>query len=289
MDFKKHLEGKQFSINTVRAYTRKTSVFLDWLKEENIIVEECSYGDMLVYMRRLNQNGHSKRYVNAQLGIIRHYFRYLIKQGKMKDNVADGLQVRGVSRRLPHDLLSKDVLMKLYQEFPCASITGKRNKVILGLMVEQGLKTEELAKLLPEHVMVEEGKIYVPGSRRSNSRYLKLAAYQVLELHKYMEKTRALILEVMEKESEFLFVSMGSANHFRGIMEKLIKNIRDFMPEIKSSMQIRSSVIALWLEEYNLREVQYMAGHRYVSSTEKYLLTGLDDLRSDVDNYFPLQ
>jgi integrase/recombinase XerD len=57
---------------------------------------------------------------------------------------------------------------------------------------------------------------------------------------------------------------------------------------IESVQQIRTSVITHWLKHYNLREVQYMAGHRYVSSTEAYLINDLDDLQEDINKYHPI-
>jgi len=53
----------------------------------------------------------------------------------------------------------------------------------------------------------------------------------------------------------------------------------------KSIDQIRASVIVHWLKLYNLRKVQVMAGHRYISSTENYKANNLDDLKEDINNY----
>ena len=55
-----------------------------------------------------------------------------------------------------------------------------------------------------------------------------------------------------------------------------------------SLKQIRASVITNWLKHYNLRQVQIMAGHRYVSSTEAYQTNDLEDLRSGIEKYHPL-
>lgn len=54
-------------------------------------------------------------------------------------------------------------------------------------------------------------------------------------------------------------------------------------------MQIRSNVITHWLKSYNLRQVQYMAGHKHVSSTEHYQLNNLDNLQSKLEKYHPLR
>jgi site-specific recombinase XerD len=68
----------------------------------------------------------------------------------------------------------------------------------------------------------------------------------------------------------------------------LFKAIRKTNPEIQNPKQIRASAITNWLKNYNLRQVQYMAGHKYVSSTERYQLNNLDNLQSKLEKYHPL-
>ncbi|MCK7560220.1 hypothetical protein MKQ70_37055 [Chitinophaga sedimenti] len=51
---------------------------------------------------------------------------------------------------------------------------------------------------------------------------------------------------------------------------------------------MRASVIVHWLRKYDLRTVQYMAGHKYVSSTEAYRKYLLDGLQADVMKYHPI-
>jgi integrase/recombinase XerD len=48
-------------------------------------------------------------------------------------------------------------------------------------------------------------------------------------------------------------------------------------------------MITHWLKHYNLRQVQYMAGHKYVSSTERYQQNNLDKLQGQVEKYHPLE
>ena len=55
--------------------------------------------------------------------------------------------------------------------------------------------------------------------------------------------------------------------------------------QVKCVKQIRASVITGWLKVYNLRKVQYFAGHRFVSSTENYLINNLEDLNEDNNKY----
>jgi len=288
MDFRTFLEKKQYSIQTIEGYLRVVEMILDWFKSEDLKPENARYADMLTYIRYASNKGHSKRYINEQLTVARHYFNYLIKKGKAKDNIAINLHIQGVSRRLPHNLLDEEKMGTIYEKYPAKGLAGKRNKVILGMMVYQGLNTEELSKLEAEHIQLAAGKIYVPGGRRSDSRILPLAAHQVLELKDYMERTLPLILELAEKETDKIFTSTGQSKRFNSVITKLIQNVQKYVPEVTSAKQIRMSVITHWLEKFNLREVQYMAGHRYVSSTERYLLTSLDDLKNDLDEFHPM-
>jgi len=52
--------------------------------------------------------------------------------------------------------------------------------------------------------------------------------------------------------------------------------------------QIRTSVIIHWLKQHQLRKTQYLAGHKYISSTEKYVQDDLESLHETVNNYHHL-
>ena len=58
-------------------------------------------------------------------------------------------------------------------------------------------------------------------------------------------------------------------------------------PKVKHAMQIRQSVIAEWLKTKDLRMVQYMVGHKYVSTTERYQVNNLEDLEEALNKYHP--
>ncbi len=52
--------------------------------------------------------------------------------------------------------------------------------------------------------------------------------------------------------------------------------------------QLRASVITDWIKALNLWEAQYRAGHRYVSSTEAYLVNDLEGMAEDVARFHPI-
>ncbi len=57
----------------------------------------------------------------------------------------------------------------------------------------------------------------------------------------------------------------------------LLRQLHKQDPSIESLHQLRASRIRICLGQSNLLEVQYKAGHRYVSSTERYKDDGMED------------
>jgi len=52
--------------------------------------------------------------------------------------------------------------------------------------------------------------------------------------------------------------------------------------------QIRAPVITNWLKQYNLRKVQVLAGHRFISSIERYVEDDLENLQEVINNFHPI-
>jgi integrase/recombinase XerD len=69
----------------------------------------------------------------------------------------------------------------------------------------------------------------------------------------------------------------------------IVSQAKKLNPEIIDSRQIRTSVIMNWLKQYNIRQVQYMAGHKSIRSTEQYRSQDLSDLTKQLELFHPLK
>ena len=231
--------------------------------------------------------------MNHQLGALKIYFNYLIDQEQRFDNPIENINIRGVKRTLNHNLLEPEELEDLYYsykteriEFPSSPSVAIRNKVITGLMVYQGLNATALKSLTIENIRLEKGVLYIPSTRKTNSRTLELKSWQILPLVQYLEKHREILQEELKNYSQALF-SLNS-DRFDIITLHLFKRLKRINHKVTNVKQIRASVITNWLKTYNIREVQYMAGHRYISSTERYLQDDLENLHELIENLHPI-
>jgi integrase/recombinase XerD len=158
---------------------------------------------------------------------------------------------------------------------------------MLGLLIYQGIATEDIKNLEVKHLELREGKITIPGTKRSNERTLKLEPHQIFDLYDYVNEIRKEILNLTKKQSTVLFISIGTGIRLQNTIQKLTNEIKQQNRNVVSLDQVRASIITNWLKQYNKRKVQYMAGHRYVSSTEAYEANNIESLQVDIQRFYP--
>jgi integrase/recombinase XerD len=286
--FRNYLQKKGFSSSTIRQHVNYAEMFLEWMDQERLRVDQVRYNDLLVFIDQLKEKNFTTNYINRVLLAIRHYYNHLARENREITNPAANLYLKGSTRRIIHDVVSYPDLERIYLNYRVKDKRDRRSKVILGILIYQGVTTEELHKLEVGHVDTKKGTLYVPGSPRRNSRTLPLQSVQVLDLEEYIKR----IWPHLAKKSgptDQLFISMEGSLNLKNSLHHMFRRLKRIYPEIKNARQIRQSVITHWLKTYNLREVQYMAGHRWVSSTERYQQNNLEDLQKEINRYHPLK
>ena len=285
MNFTEYLQHKKLTASTVNTYNKTIKHFLTWLQDEELKAEEFTYTDLLEFMRYCHHKGITKHTVHNTLGIVRHYCNYLISEGKRNDNPAAGVFIKGLIRKLPTNLLSMEEMEELFKQYSVQLNVDASKKIMFGLMVYQGLNVGEIMKLQSHHIKIKDGKVFIKGTKRSNERLLNLQAVQITELQKYLSKNKfkegALFIEQIKKPL--------SERNVNNRIQYMFNQLRKLNPKVINAKQIRSSVITEWLRKNNLRQVQYMAGHKYVSSTERYQANKLEDLQNELKEHHPMK
>jgi len=301
-DIKRHLQTQGYAIDTIRADSNYLAIYLDWLDKEQIRETEVTYNELLTYIDKLTKGGDSKALINRKLAAIRKYYDYLQNEGKAKKNPASGLFIKNKHQTIPSGLLTIEELTALYENYQVNDPRSGRNKVMIGLLVYQGVTREELEKLEINHVKLTSAKIEIPRGKHSNGRTLQLESIQMLDLQQYLSIIRPDILKAhgsygtgrkpdhinQEKVNNQLFISMHGSENIKNSFLHLVYALRKLNSKVTTAGQIRQSVITIWLKNRNLRTVQYMAGHRYVSSTERYQSNNLEDLQHQLEKLHPL-
>ena len=288
MNFNQYLKKLGLSRNSIASCEAAVKLFVNWMKKQSIEPEQGSYADVLAYMKYCQKNGTTQRTIQNYVNMIRHYYDHLIEQKQMEINPTKGIKIQGVKRKSLYHIFKPEELHAIYNSYQDETLKGKRNKVMLGLIVYQGVKTEELMRLELKDVKIKEGKIEIPGGLRSEARILPLESHQVLDFYDYVSNTRKEILSQSKQQTDKLFVSIEGGNSLDSCMNRLLFWVRRKNKLVVNAKQLRASVIVKWLKMYNLRKVQYMAGHRYISATEAYRQNEMEGLAEEVNQFHPL-
>jgi len=293
-----YLVEQDYSKSTINGYLRDADKFIGWCNFKGHDPKQIDYKTCLTYVKDIQQptkaKAISKSTISKHVGALKIYFNFLVDENYRGNNPIQSINIRGVRRGINHNLLEYEELEDLFYSYATHNIqppncphVAVRDKVIIGLMVYQGLNATALMSLKMEHIQMEKGMIYIPSTRKTNARELELKSPQMLSLAKYLQVDRTILQDKIQCYTDDLFPR--NSNRTGVLLHSLFKRLRVINYKVKDAKQIRASVITHWLKLHNIRKGQYMIGHRYISSTEKYLQNDIESLQEMISLGHPIK
>ncbi|NJM14903.1 MAG: site-specific integrase [Bacteroidales bacterium] len=113
-NYKEWLINKGFGINTTNDYNKFIEKkFKLYLLEKQIIIENMEHEDLMQYIRYRKSQGVQAKTINLELKKISYFLEF-----KGLPNIAEPIRLKGVQRRIPHDLFTEKQLNEIYNKFP---------------------------------------------------------------------------------------------------------------------------------------------------------------------------
>ena len=278
---------EKYSPQTVKVYLLDITRYLQYMGAEK--AEMATYQDVMEYVDNLRKGYHNPGTINRMLYAVKAWYFYLITSGKRKDHPCRQLRLKDARAGdiQLQDFFSSIEMEKLMQRKERYEMASLRNRVVISLLIYQGLRQTEITMLRLQDIDMESGSIYVRAMIRATARTLTLKPNQVMLLHKYINKVRP---ELLKTETDRLVLTLrGTPESGEGI-NYLVETFKPLFPDRNlNARTIRQSVITNLLKEgMDLRVVQVFAGHKKISTTEKYRQSGLEELQTAIEKYHPL-
>jgi integrase/recombinase XerD len=288
VNFEEYLQKENLAKRTIKEHLQNIKHFKNWSKSEALEAAQLNYREILGYLQNEKQRKLNHHTINIKLNTISKYYDCLISEGIRVDNPAKKLRLKKDTQKVLLDQLKPEQLQQIYNTYKSKTNfreakqkrVHQRNLIILGLMIHQGVQIGELKRLEVNHIDFDKGEIYIPSTKRSNHRTLKIHSTQIIPLHTYTLQTR----EKLNLTDDFLFT-----RNLANIMNHFIQELRGMFEAVRSLQQLRASVIMNWIKHHNIREVQYYAGHKHISSTEKYRQQEVETLQKSLEKYHPME
>ena len=310
MTFKEYLQNKELSKTTVKHYNMFVLDFMSYLDKDNTEPEQATEKEIMGYLQTLQKQGVSNDTRKLRLYALQHFFTYQIDNKRRIDNPVKRIKIKGLQKQKLYPILTQQELQNLYQNyevptnehpkshhnwFKSYQLSKQRNKVIISLLVYQGITTAEAQRILIEDINLRNGTIDIRGGRIGKDRTLALKSHQIIDLMEYQYQTRTELLKYYKEPTKQLFLATPpagktevTAHNTLEIWKRLTQELKEQNPKFINCKQVRASVITHWLKQYNVREVQYRAGHKNIYSTEMYQINDIDDLQNEIDKYHPI-
>jgi integrase/recombinase XerD len=289
-DYIKYLKQRHCTARTIENKLYYIRHFFEWLEREGRALNECDYSDLLVFVKKVRKEGFSIDYQGRYVQSVRQLYASEVAQGRLSQNPIGNLIIKGRVTRIPHNLLTLEQLQKIYDSYTPQTDYQLRNKVMLGLYVNQGLIRMEINRLEVQDIDLNKGTIRIRRNIKLAERILPLAAYQVLALNEYISSVRPRLLQQTEhQKGDRLFFTYANGQTVNESLRKMLQTLKRSNLELKALHQIRSSLLSHWVKEKPIREAQYLAGHNSIVSTQCYKDVNMQDLSASLNEYHPLK
>ncbi len=278
---------------TIRNYGDALDEFHAWHREKHN--QPCAWDKLDHYHLRgfvvhLNNRKLQRSTIHLKISALRGFFRWLVREGRLKQNPATGLVLPKSQRRLPKFLTVKQV-----EQLLNAPLTDKdrttdwaawRDKAILETFYSAGIRIHELVNLNDNDVDMLGEIILVRGKGRKE-RLAPLGGPAVETLQRYMTLRNAALTE---RKSGVLFCNrFGRRITARSVQRMLKKHlIACGLDPSLTPHKLRHSFATHMLDAgADLRSVQELLGHASLSTTQVYTHITTERLKKTYEKAHP--
>ena len=265
---------KKLSQNSVVSYKNDLSKFFIFFQdyiEKNIGLKEIEsikiseFRSFLTYRRNSEISSNS---IARNISALKSFFRFLIKNNKIKESPVFNLKSPKLKKSLPRPInvdLAIQVI-KQAEEIEDEKWIGLRNKAILILLYGCGLRISEALSLNYDDVQNED-HILIKGKGEKE---------RIVPMMPYIKKGIENYLEACPKEiisGEALFIGKRFSRLSPRIIQYALEKIRTALslPETATPHALRHSFATHLLDSGgDLRTIQELLGHSSLSTTQKY-------------------
>ena len=220
--------------------------------------------------------------IARKLSALRSFFRYMVREGALSANPAEGVATPKRNRYLPKTL-SVDEATALMERGHGATLLALRDRAILELLYSSGLRVSELTGLNVSGLDLREQLVRVLGKGRKE-RIVPVGRKAHEALTAYLEARGAV------GDDQPLFINhrggrLTPRSVQRHLKVRLLKAgvLKDISPHA-----LRHSFATHLLDGgADLRAIQELLGHASLSTTQRYTQVSVDQLMAVYDRAHP--
>ncbi|MCK8487531.1 tyrosine-type recombinase/integrase [Paenibacillus glucanolyticus] len=227
----------------------------------------------------------SLRTVNCNLAIIKELFAFLVAEKQADCNIADGLKPFKVQPSLMHTFTDAH-LTRLFTQHDRSTFTGFRNYMMMLILLETGIRLNELTQLQITDVLLDEGMVRVRHGKGRKARMVPIQRIVSHELHLYL-------LERGTLYTDRLWITLDNRPFDEGGIRTMISRICKTanIQDVQCSCHTFRHTFAkkYLLNGGDIFSLKNILGHSRIETTEMYVELFSRDLQIQHEKFSPLE
>jgi len=262
---------------TIINYQRMIRYFMNYIGKD-IPVNEITYSDIKKYQLYLNnkdkeftfktdkRNKLSKKTIQTYMRQLRVFMNWLYEEAYMTENIGDKIKLPKAPNRTV-EILSEEEIKKLYNKINDRTEFGLRNKCIISLMLDSGLRRNEVINLNIEDIHFTQNVIKVFG-KGEKERIVPLGIYTKKLLFKYLNGYRPM----PEYPTNKVFISKDKRPITADVVKMVINRLkkRTGIKRLKPHMLRHTFATRYLMNGGDAFSLQMILGHTTLEMTRRY-------------------
>ncbi len=256
--------------NTIHAYARDLRSYLETLEEISITDPKKITDEAIeLFAVRLSRRGLAPASRARKLSALRHFHKFLAREGWGSERVAREVVRPKLARRMP-SVLSLTQIESLIEQPYTSTPLGLRDRAMLELAYGAGLRVTELCGLTVEELRLDQEIVVVRG-KGGKQRVVPFGRQAARALARYLDGGRPRLLDGRISRHVFVNARGGGISRvgfFKNLKAHAIAAgiVRRVSPHV-----LRHSFATHLLEGgADLRLVQELLGHADIATTQVY-------------------
>ena len=179
------------SPGTIVTYTGHVQIFFRFLEEKYCsMIQELTFdsfgndnifNDFVVYLRQKNIRNVT---IRSYCRCVKAFLRFCYEEDLCRDYLKRVKLPKDDS--VPQMPLFTDEVARINAQFDLETIKGLRNYCIIHLMLDCGLRSQEVRRLQVEHLDSDRNLLYILDSKGNKSRIVLIPDFLIFAIRKYM-------------------------------------------------------------------------------------------------------
>jgi integrase/recombinase XerD len=264
------------------AYCRDLEMFAEFLETENKTLLTAVQESVRGFMQHLREHGVQSRSIARKLSCVRGFYRWLLKDKRVKHDPTVNIESPASWMVLPKSLAESEVAEMLQKTGAAAHAadargTALRDHAMLELLYAGGLRVGEIVALRQEDLRLETASVQVRG-KGDKERIVPIGRSAVEAIEAYVQRGRPGLAQTTRVGLQrALFLSVRGRALTTQSVWQMVRGVNSHA----SPHTLRHSCATHMVEHgADLRTVQILLGHADIATTQVYTHLAIDRLKT---------